>query len=93
MRMTDKRAMRESLAAAGVPQPRFAVVRDLGDARDALAEIGAPAVLKPVDSSGQRGLSHVETEADVDAALDGALDASPSGAALLRSWWPVSSET
>ena len=66
------------------PQPRFAVVRDLGDARDALAEIGTPAVLKPADSSGQRGLSHVETEADVDAALDGALDASPSGEALLE---------
>jgi biotin carboxylase len=67
-----------------VPQPRCAPVRDLGDARDALAEIGTPAVLKPSDSSGQRGLSRVDGEADLDAALDAALDASPAGEALLE---------
>ncbi len=83
-RMTDKRAMRRALADAGVPQPRFAAVSDLGDARDALAEIGTPAVLKPADSSGQRGLSRVDTESDLDAALDAALDASPVGEALVE---------
>jgi biotin carboxylase len=83
-RMTDKAAMREALAAAGVPQPRFAMARDIGDARDALAEIGTPAVLKPADSSGQRGLSIVERESDLDAALDAALDASPTARALLE---------
>jgi biotin carboxylase len=83
-RMTDKRSMRAALADAGVPQPRHAVVRDLGDAREALAETGTPAVLKPADSSGQRGLSRVDGERDLDAALDAALDASPSGVALLE---------
>lgn len=83
-RMTNKRAMRQAFADAGVPQPRFAPVSDLGDARDALAEIGTPAVLKPADSSGQRGLSRVDSEADLDAALDAALDASPTGEALLE---------
>jgi biotin carboxylase len=83
-RMTDKLAMRAALAAASVPQPRFAPVRDLGDARDALAEIGTPAVLKPADSSGQRGLSRVDGERDLDGALDAALDASPAGVALLE---------
>jgi biotin carboxylase len=83
-RMTNKRAMRAALASAGVPQPRFASVRDLADARDALAEIGTPAVLKPADSSGQRGLSRVDGEADLDAALDAALDASAAGEALLE---------
>jgi cysteine synthase A len=82
--MTNKHAMRRALADAGVPQPRFAPVSDLGDARDALAEIGTPAVLKPADSSGQRGLSRVDTEADLDAALDAALDASPAGEALVE---------
>ena len=76
--------MRPRWRAAGVPQPRFAPVRDLGDARDALAEIGTPAVLKPADSSGQRGLSRVDGEGDLDAALDAALDASPAGEALLE---------
>jgi cysteine synthase A len=40
--------------------------------------------VKPADSSGQRGLSVVEGEADLDAALDGALDASSSGSAVLE---------
>jgi biotin carboxylase len=83
-RMTDKPAMREALAAAGLPQPRFAAARDLGDARDALAETGTPAVVKPADASGQRGLSRVDTEADLDGALDRALDASPSGVAVVE---------
>lgn len=83
-RMTNKRAMRTTLAAARVPQPRHAPVHDIGDARDALAEIGTPAVLKPADSSGQRGLSRVDSEADLDAALDAALDASRAGEALLE---------
>jgi biotin carboxylase len=84
LRMTDKPVMRAALGAAGVPQPRFAVARDLGDARDALAETGTPAVVKPADASGQRGLSRVDSEADLDAALDRALDASPSGRALVE---------
>jgi biotin carboxylase len=83
-RMTNKAAMRAALRDAGVPQPAHAAVHDIGDARDALAEIDTPAVLKPVDSAGQRGLSRVETEADLDAALDAALDHSPSGEALLE---------
>ena len=83
-RMTNKLEMRRVLAEAGLGQPRFAPVRDLGDAREALAEIGTPAVLKPADSSGQRGLSRVECEADLDAALDAAVESSPSGEALLE---------
>lgn len=83
-RMTDKLAMRDALAAAGVRQPRYAPARDLADAREALAEIGTPAVVKPVDSSGQRGISLVEAESELDAALDGALDASASGTALVE---------
>ena len=83
-RMTNKGAMRTALREAGLPQPGYALVHDVGDARDALAEIGTPAVVKPVDSAGQRGLSRVETEADLDAALDAALDHSPTGEALLE---------
>jgi biotin carboxylase len=83
-RMTDKLAMRRALAEAHIPQPRFAPVSDVGDARDALAETGTPAVVKPADSSGQRGLSRVDAESDLDAALDAALDASPTGTAMLE---------
>lgn len=87
-RMTDKLAMRQALAAAGVSQPGYAPVSDIQDARDALAGLGTPAVIKPADSSGQRGLSLVESEADLDAALDAALDASPTGRAVLEQLVP-----
>jgi biotin carboxylase len=87
-RMTDKLAMREALAGAGVPQPGFAPATDVHEAREALAHLGTPAVVKPADSSGQRGLSLVETEADLDGALDAALDASPTGRAIVEALVP-----
>ncbi|MYS81537.1 ATP-grasp domain-containing protein [Embleya scabrispora] len=40
---------RVRLAAAGVPGPRFALCRDLGQTRLAAREIGYPVVVKPVD--------------------------------------------
>src|SRR5947209_6377157 len=58
--MTHKIAMRRRLADAGVPQPRFAAIRGLSERRRAADEVGFPAVLKPADSGGQRGLLRVE---------------------------------
>src|SRR4030095_10416049 len=54
--MTHKVAMRRTLADAGVSQPRFAGARDMASARAALQSVGVPAVLKPADSGGQRGI-------------------------------------
>lgn len=57
---------REALAAAGIPQPRFATARSLGEAREALAEIGLPAALKATDNSGSRGFSRIDRAEDLD---------------------------
>ena len=59
--MTHKVAMRRRLADAGVPQPRFAAVRTLAERRRAADEVGFPAVLKPADSGGQRGVFRVDS--------------------------------
>jgi biotin carboxylase len=83
-RMTHKVAMRRRLAEAGVPQPRFAAVRGLSERGRALEEVGLPAVLKPVDSGGQRGVYRVESAADVELHLHEALAASPTGEAMLE---------
>jgi biotin carboxylase len=83
-RMTHKVAMRRRLAEAGVPQPRFAAVRGLSERSRALEEVGLPAVLKPVDSGGQRGVYRVESAADVELHLHEALAASPTGEAMLE---------
>lgn len=82
--MTHKIAMRRRLAEAGVPQPRFAAVRSLSESRRAAAEVGFPAVLKPADSGGQRGLFRVESLDEIDAHLHETLATSPSGEAILE---------
>lgn len=82
--LTHKGRMRATLAAAGVPQPPYAVVRTLEEARAALAHIGAPAVVKPVDSGGQRGVVRVDGEGDLPAAVAEALRESACGEAILE---------
>jgi biotin carboxylase len=82
--MTHKVAMRRRLADAGVPQPRFAAVRNLGETRRAADAVGFPAVLKPADSGGQRGVFRVDSPDDVDVHLHEALAASRTGEAILE---------
>jgi biotin carboxylase len=82
--MTHKVAMRSRLADAGVPQPRFAAIRSLAERKRAADEVGFPAVLKPADSGGQRGVFRVESVDDIERHLHEALFASPSGEAILE---------
>jgi hypothetical protein len=76
--------MRRQFAEAGVPQPRFAAVRGLPERRRAIEEVGLPAVLKPADGEGQRGVFRVDSLDDVDAHLHVALASSPGGEAVLE---------
>jgi biotin carboxylase len=82
--MTHKVAMRRRLADAGVPQPRFAALRTLSERHRALDEVGVPAVLKPADSGGQRGVFRIDSVDDVEAHLHEALAVSPTGEAILE---------
>src|SRR5205085_11636667 len=59
--LTHKIEMRRRLEAAGVPQPRFGSARTIEEARDAVAHVGFPNVIKPADSGGQRGVFRLET--------------------------------
>jgi biotin carboxylase len=76
--MTHKVAMRRRLAEHGVRQPRFAAARTLGGARSALRRVGLPAVLKPADSAGQRGVFLLESAGDLERHLHAALAESPT---------------
>jgi biotin carboxylase len=82
--LTHKVALRRRLADAGVPQPRFAAVRGLSERRRAIGEVGVPAVLKPANAGGQRGVFRIDSLDDVDAHLHEALAASPTGEAILE---------
>jgi biotin carboxylase len=84
---TNKIAMRRAFAEQGVPQPRYAAVRDYASAKAACETIGFPAVLKPADSAGQRGLYLV---GDMDAlarSLPMTLAASPTQEAVLDEYF------
>jgi biotin carboxylase len=82
--MTHKIAMRRRLAEEGVPQPRFAAARALRDAMAAAETVGFPAVLKPADSGGQRGVFRLGSSDDLQAHLHAALAESDSGEVVLE---------
>jgi biotin carboxylase len=83
-RFTHKLAMRRTLAEEGLPQPAFAAVRNLAEGRAALETVGLPAVLKPADAEGQRGLFRIEEPGDLESHLHAALAESRSQEALLE---------
>jgi biotin carboxylase len=84
--MTHKVAMRRTLAEAGLPQPRFAAARTLHEAHAAADTVGFPAVLKPADSGGQRGVFLLESLEDLERHLHAALAESPTQEAILESY-------
>jgi biotin carboxylase len=84
--MTHKVAMRRRLAERGLPQPRFAAVRTLHEAYAAADTVGFPAVLKPADSGGQRGVFRIDALADLERHLHAALAESPTEEAILESY-------
>jgi biotin carboxylase len=84
--MTNKISMRRTFAEAGVPQPRFAAVRDLQESRLAIDAVDFPAVLKPADSGGQRGVFQIDTPDELERHLHAALAESPTGQAIVESF-------
>ena len=84
--MTHKVAMRRRLAEGGVPQPRFAAVRVRREALPAAKAVGFPAVLKPADSGGQRGLFLLRSLDDLDRHLHAALAESPTEEAIVEAY-------
>ena len=88
--MKNKVAMRTRLREHGVPQPPFAGARTV---QEALAALGAtvpfPAVVKPSDSGGQRGVFLVEAAgAAAGQAVADAIAESPTGEAIIEGFMP-----
>ena len=75
----DKHRMRVLLAAAEVPQPRFALA---GDGASDL--IGFPLVAKPLDRSGSFGVIKVEEEAELAAVIERIQSLAGEGPVLLE---------
>jgi biotin carboxylase len=73
-----KHGQRKQLDQHGVPQPRWQVTTTAEEG------LPLPAVVKPVDRQGQKGLTVVETSAELADAIAVALEASRSGLALVE---------
>src|SRR4029077_5550610 len=84
--MTHKIAMRRKFAEEGVPQPQFAAARATRDAPAAAQTVGFPAVLKPADSGGQRGVFRLDSIEDLAPHLHTALSESPTEEAIIESY-------
>ena len=82
--LTHKRAMRDALGAVGLPQPPYASLRSSADVDAALEQGAFPAVLKPVDSGGQRAVFRIESREELERDLTEAITESPTDEALLE---------
>ena len=82
--MTDKAAMRQRLQEHAIPQPAFAVLDDTVEPARELEAVGLPAVLKPVDSGGQRGVYRITDGSELAERLPLTLTQSPSSRAILE---------
>jgi biotin carboxylase len=71
--LARKDLFRAFLKEHGFNTPRSASFTDREKARHWLQEIGFPAFVKPVDSSGSKGVTRLEEQGDFDAAFDHAL--------------------
>ena len=62
---TNKHAMREKSAELGLPCIRNALVETCEEAEAFLESLGAPAIIKPIDSSGSRGVTRIVSKEDL----------------------------
>jgi biotin carboxylase len=82
--LTNKIEMRRRLEAGGLPQPRYGSARTLEEAREAVAHVGFPNVIKPADSGGQRGVFRLESVDDLEAKFEETLALSHRGEVIVE---------
>ena len=83
-RATNKVKMRQCFKAHGVPSPDFEYVWTRQDASRAIQRLGLPAVIKPADNMGARGVRLLTDEKQLDEAFTEARKAAVSGMLLIE---------
>lgn len=84
--VTDKALMREKYAKQDVPSPMFRVAYSLEEALKSIEELSLPAVIKPVDNAGSRGVARVDSEHQIESAFEKAKKFSEQGKVLIESF-------
>ena len=83
---TEKFKMRSVFIANGLPSPKFLAANNIVAAKLAAVEIGMPVVIKPVDSSGSRGVTRVDKIEDLEYAYKVARSSSRSQKVIIESF-------
>ncbi|WP_410642722.1 ATP-grasp domain-containing protein [Amycolatopsis sp. lyj-346] len=69
-RCANKFAVREALAAAGLPGPAFALISSASEAASVAGHVGFPAIVKPVNGAGSNLVRTVSTVDELAAAYE-----------------------
>jgi carbamoyl-phosphate synthase large subunit len=83
-RAEDRLKFRDAMAEIGILSPKSAIAHTLAEAREALAMVGLPAVIRPSFTLGGTGGGIAYNRAEFDAIVIGGLDASPTDEVLIE---------
>lgn len=84
--LTNKAYQRELWDKKGVYGPKWAVITSLAMAKNCIKDFEIPCIVKPVDSSGSRGVTRVDNLEDFEDAILRALKSSISNTVLIESF-------
>ncbi len=87
--VTDKGRMKEIMKANGIPTSDFVVV-ETSDEAAKLESISYPAVVKPVDNNGSKGVRKVDCKEEMVEAVAHGLSLSRAGRAIVEGYCPGS---
>ncbi len=83
-RAEDRLKFRDAMAAIGIESPRSAIAHTLAEAREALAEVGLPAVIRPSFTLGGTGGGIAYNREEFEQIVASGLDASPTDEVLIE---------
>ncbi len=83
-RAEDRERFRRTMTDAGLRVPRSAIAHSLAEARDAVAEIGLPCIVRPAFTLGGRGGGVVRRAADIERVVGRGIEASPINQVLIE---------
>src|SRR5579875_3240996 len=83
-RAEDRLKFRDTMSAIGIESPKSVIAHSMADARDALATIGLPAVIRPSFTLGGTGGGIAYNREEFEQIVTSGLDASPTTEVLIE---------
>ena len=83
-RAEDRLKFRDAMTEIGIESPKSAIAHTLAEAREALAQVGLPAVIRPSFTLGGTGGGIAYNKAEFERIVTGGLEASPTTEVLIE---------